>query len=71
MKVFHFCLAHEYEGAPIVGAHKLSHHLQNLEEHEKGKCFLLTLTFVYFDKFQMQGLSKYHKENYHDFKKKF
>jgi hypothetical protein len=22
MKVFHFCLAHEYEGAPIVGAHQ-------------------------------------------------
>jgi hypothetical protein len=47
MKVCHFCLAHEYEGVPVNGAHKLSHHLQNLEEYEKGKCFLLTLTFFF------------------------
>ncbi len=47
MKVCHFFLVHEYEGAPVDGAHKLSHHLQNLEGHEKCKCFLLTLTFVF------------------------
>jgi hypothetical protein len=61
MKVFHFFLAHEYEGALVDGAHKLSHQLQNLEEREKGKCFLLTLIFVFICKNSLHSNVRAHK----------
>jgi hypothetical protein len=39
MKVCHFCLAREYEGAPIDGARKLSHHLQIWKNMKKVNVF--------------------------------
>jgi hypothetical protein len=39
----------------------------------KKKCFITFFFFemTYFDKVLMQGLSKYCKKNYHDFKRFF